>query len=295
MSGNIRSVIFALGILLLAILKKRPNSSQDDRRDAEKRTAPSDHGQQPENNMLYPEWAAFQALIREIHESEKRHQKAERDLGAAQHRTAKGLNWITIIGEVFSFLAFLAIAASVIVARQAGEDGHAAAVAATKSSDIAAAGNRAWLGPIKVSLNGDISKKVPVKLVLPYHNIGHEPAVDIRMYYNIKTYDASIETAANLSLIEKDDVCSNVTKQEVANVAWPLIEGGYTLNLNIPDNFIWGGIAAGNQALVVEFCFAYATASDRTATHHTASCFFYQKDKTPEGELSICTAGNHVD
>jgi hypothetical protein len=72
--------------------------------------------------MLRAEWTAIQATIREIHESEKQHQAAERDLWKAQHRTAKGLNWITAIGAGVGFVGLLFVGGSLVVAIRAAND-----------------------------------------------------------------------------------------------------------------------------------------------------------------------------
>jgi hypothetical protein len=86
--------------------------------------------------MLRAEWAALQTLVREIHRSEEEHQRAERDLGAAQLRTAKGLNWITAIGAILSFLGLLGVIMSIIIAKKAAEDSAIAAGAARQQAEV---------------------------------------------------------------------------------------------------------------------------------------------------------------
>jgi hypothetical protein len=105
MQWNIRSVIFVISALLLALSNKRPNTSNNEGHAGKDEATSADHRQEPTTEMLHAEWAALRGTIREIHESEKRHQKAERDLGAAQLRTAQGLNRVTFAGAIFGALA----------------------------------------------------------------------------------------------------------------------------------------------------------------------------------------------
>src|SRR6516225_9246521 len=72
---------------------------QDHRHDPQEASAIPKHSQQPENEKLRGERAGFQAVIGEIL-SEEDHQAAQRKLGAAQPRIAKGLNRISAIGAI---------------------------------------------------------------------------------------------------------------------------------------------------------------------------------------------------
>jgi hypothetical protein len=143
MRWNIRTAILGAIAWFRARLNHWPNSPENKGNDGQPKETAADYSQYPTSNMLRAEWAALQTLIQEIHRSEEQHQHAERDLGAAQLRTAKGLNWVTAIGAGVSVLALLAIGASVIIAKQAADDGRRAVVAA----------NRAWVGPVNVSLD----------------------------------------------------------------------------------------------------------------------------------------------
>src|SRR5437016_6340029 len=91
-----------------------------DRTQTEKRSG--SNGQEPAPDVLRAEWAAFQALIREIHESEKQHQTAERNLGTAQHRTAKGLNRITAIGAIVGIVGAIGVIGSLVIAKRTADD-----------------------------------------------------------------------------------------------------------------------------------------------------------------------------
>ena len=137
MRWNIRSIVFALGAVLLALSNKRPDSSEDDRQRRQNTDATSNYGKQPISDMLRAEWATFQSSIREIHRSEERHQAAERDAWARQIRAAHGLNWITAIGAIVGIFGLVFVGFNLVIAKQAADDAHSALVAA----------NRAWVGP----------------------------------------------------------------------------------------------------------------------------------------------------
>lgn len=94
--------------------------------------------------MLLAEWATFEALIKAIHRSEEQHQAAERELGTAQLRTAKGLNRVTALGAA-GFFGLLFVGGSLIIAIKSANDAHVAATAAERQADAAIAANKASL------------------------------------------------------------------------------------------------------------------------------------------------------
>src|SRR5215469_18049318 len=96
---------------LATIAWLRPNKMQDHRHDRQEATAkPSQH---PANHKLQDESAGLQAVIGEILSGED-HQAAQRKLGAAQLRIAKGLNRITAIGAIVGAISSLGIIGSLI-------------------------------------------------------------------------------------------------------------------------------------------------------------------------------------
>jgi hypothetical protein len=130
--------------------------------------------------MLRAEWVALQTLIREIHRSEEQHQRAERDLGAAQLRTAKGLNWVTAVGAIFAFLGLLGVTASLIIARQAAEDGRIAANAARDQAKVLGDQEgkqlRGYFGHEGLSLTcGDCAPTESDQIILSMENFGQTP------------------------------------------------------------------------------------------------------------------------
>ena len=105
---------------------------QDHRHDRQKANATPKHCQQPENDKLRGERAGFQAVIGEIL-SEEDHQAAQRKLGAAQLRIAKGLNRITAIGAILGAISSVGIIGSLIITKFAADDAHMALVAANRT------------------------------------------------------------------------------------------------------------------------------------------------------------------
>jgi len=143
---------------------------QDHRHDRQKANATPKHCQQPENDKLRGERAGFQAVIGEIL-SEEDHQAAQRKLGAAQLRIAKGLNRITAIGAILGAISSVGIIGSLIITKFAADDAHMALVAA----------NRAWISPVSATL-GAIPSAPPTEAItvaVPFRNTGHEPATDV--------------------------------------------------------------------------------------------------------------------
>src|ERR1700741_5480243 len=102
---------------------------QDHRHDRQEANTTPNHSQQPANDKPRGEWAGFQAVIEEIL-SEEDHQAAQRKLGAAQLRIAKGLNQITTIGAIFGLISSLGIIGSLVITKFAADDAHMALVAA---------------------------------------------------------------------------------------------------------------------------------------------------------------------
>src|SRR6516162_6617552 len=137
-----------------AWLHARPNKMQDHRHDRQEANVTPKHSQQPENDKLRGERAGFQAVIGGIL-SEEDHQAAQRKLGAAQLRIAKGLNRITAIGAILGAISSVGIIGSLIITKFAADDAHMALVAA----------NRAWISPVSATL-GAIPSAPPTEAIL---------------------------------------------------------------------------------------------------------------------------------
>jgi hypothetical protein len=152
MQSGLRSAILGVIVRLRrGHHQERPHGAESEGDHRKHKDDTANHREAPTADMLRAEWATFQTLIREIHRSEEQHQRAERDLGAAQLRAAKGLNWVTAIGATLSFLALLGVIASVIIAKRAADDGRIAAEAARSQAftlaDTEQRQLRAYLSP----------------------------------------------------------------------------------------------------------------------------------------------------
>src|SRR5499427_11107417 len=140
-----------------------------DPRDRREADAPPKDSEPPTNDKLRGEWAGFQAVIGEIL-SEEDHQAAQRKLGAAQLRIAKGLNRITAIGAIVGAISSLGIIGSLVITKIAADDAHMALVAA----------NRAWISPVGATLGAlpSAPSTDEITVLVPFRNTGHEPATD---------------------------------------------------------------------------------------------------------------------
>jgi hypothetical protein len=192
MRSRVRAAFLAAVAWLREASNKRPDNPQCHRDGSNNKEASADHSKQPATGMLHAEWAALQALIREIHRSEEQHQRAERELGAAQLRTAKGLNRITVIGAILSFLGFLGIVGSIIIAKRASDDARitayaardqagAAQIQASVALDEQRRSHRPWIDLLKVEIDEslaftDHAATLSIKATLK--NVGTSPAID---------------------------------------------------------------------------------------------------------------------
>jgi hypothetical protein len=263
---------------------------QDHRRDRQEANAPPNHSQQPSNDTPRTEWELFQALIQEIHRSEKDHQASERELGAAQLRTAKGLNRITAIGAIVGAITSLGIIGSLVIAKIAADDAHMALVAT----------NRAWIRPVSATL-GAIPSAPPtegITVPFPFRNTGREPATDAAIISS--TDSISIDaTYDEIHAKEQsfEDYCFSIPgvlhDSAVSIVIFP---GGaavndYEASITIrPDLIDWDAIY-GKKYVYLHACVVYQTFGE---VRHTSVCYYAQAGKTV-GSLPFCDKGNKAD
>jgi hypothetical protein len=264
---------------------------QDHRRDRQEANAPPNHSQQPSNETPRTEWELFQALIREIHRSEEDHRAAERKFGAAQLRTAKGLNRITAVGAIVGTISSLGIIGSLVIAKIAADDAHMALVAA----------NRAWIGPVKAAL-GAIPSAPPtedITIPLPFRNTGHEPATDA----SIIGGSDSISIDATYDEIHAkeqsfEDYCFSIpaAKQMASAESIVVFPSGdanndYNGSITIKSDLINWDVVYGRKYVFVHACVIYQTFGE---VRHTSVCYYAQAGKTI-GSLPFCDKGNKAD
>jgi hypothetical protein len=72
MRWNIRSVLFVISALLLALSNKRPNTSKNEGHDGKDEATSVDHRQEPTTEMLRAEWQRYRARS-------ERYMKAKKD------------------------------------------------------------------------------------------------------------------------------------------------------------------------------------------------------------------------
>ena len=241
--------------------------------------------------MPLNEWAAFQTLIREIHRSEEDQQAAERELGAAQLKSAKGLNRITAVAAIVGAISSLGIIGSLIIAKIAADDAHMALVAA----------NRAWIGPVKATL-GAIPRSPPtgdITVPLPFRNTGHEPATDA----SIIGGSDSISIDATYDEIHAreqsfEDYCFSIpaAKQMASAQSIVVFPSGdanndYNASITIRSDLIDWDVVYGRKYVYVQACVIYQTFGE---IRHTSVCYYAQAGTTI-GSLPFCDKGNKAD
>jgi hypothetical protein len=279
--------------LLAAMSWRFPKSQrgQEQRRDRQEVDASTRHGEKLASEMPLDEWAAFQTLIREIHHSEQDQQAAERELAAAQLRTAKALNRITAVGAIVGAISSLGVIGSLVIAKIAADDAHMALVAA----------NRAWIGPVSATL-GAIPSAPPaddIPVPLPFRNTGHEPATDASIVGGSDsilidaTYD---EIHAREQSFE--DYCFSIPAAKGAASAASIVvfPGGnasndYNASITIRSDLIDWDVVYGRKYVYVHACVIYQTFDE---VRHTSVCYYAQAGKTI-GSLPFCDKGNKAD
>ena len=263
---------------------------QDHRHDRQDANATPKHSQHPENDKLRAESAGFQTVIGEIL-SEEDHQAAQRKLGAAQLRIAKGLNRITAIGTIVGAISSLGIIGSLIITKIAADDAHMALVAA----------NRAWISPVSATLGATPSAPPTEAMTVPvpFRNTGHEPATDA----SIISGSDSISIDAPYDQIHAkerafEDYCFSIsgTRDNTSAVSIVIFPGGsgsndYRGSITIKPDVIDWGIIYGKKYLFLHACVVYQTFSK---IRHTSVCYYAQAGKTV-GSLPFCDQGNRAD
>ena len=254
---------------------------------ARKANAPPNHSQQPSNETPRTEWELFQALIREIHRSEEHHRAAERKFGAAQLRTAKGLNRITAVGAIVGTISSLGIIGSLVIAKIAADDAHMALVCV----------NRAWIGPVKAAL-GAIPRDLlteDITIPLPFRNTGHEPATDASIIGGSDTFRSTLPmtkfTPKNSLLKITASPSPPQNRWHLLNPLWFSPKGDanndYNGSITIRSDLINWDVVYGRKYVFVHACVIYQTFGE---VRHTSVCYYAQAGKTI-GSLPFCDKG----
>ena len=263
---------------------------QDHRHDGQEANATPKHSQHRAYDKLRDEPARFQAVIGEIL-SEEDHQVAQRKLGAAQLRIAKGLNRITAIGAILGAISSLGIIGSLIITKIAADDAHMALVAA----------NRAWISPVSATL-GAIPSAPPTEAItvpVPFRNTGHEPATDASI---VNGSDSIVIDATYDQIHSKErafeDYCFSIsgTKNNAAAVSIVIFPGGSTNNdysgsITIKPEVIDWDVVYGKKYVFLHACVVYETFGK---LRHTSVCYYAQAGQTV-GSLPFCDQGNRAD
>jgi hypothetical protein len=263
---------------------------QDHQHDRQEAIATPQGTQHPESDKLRGEGAGLQAVIEEIL-SEEDHQAAQRKLGAAQLRIAKGLNRITAIGAIVGVISSLGIIGSLVITKIAADDAHKALVAA----------NRAWISPVRATL--DTIPNAPsteaITVPVPFRNTGHEPATDAF----IVSGSDSIAISATYDQIHAkerafEDYCFSISvpKGDKSAVSIFIFPGGsatndYSGSITISPDVIDWDVVYGKKYVFLHACVVYQTFG---VVRHTSVCYYAQAGKSV-GNLPFCDKGNRAD
>ena len=293
-TGRLGQLMIGLRTAFLAAMSWRfPKSerAEDQRRDRQEVDAAARHDEQPVSHAPLNEWAAFQTLIREIHRSEEDQRAAERELGAAQLKTARGLNRITAVAAIVGAITSFGIIGSLVIAKIAADDAHMALVAS----------NRAWIGPVKATLDA-IPSAPPtedITVPLPFRNTGREPATDASI---IGGSDSISIDATYDEIHAKEqsfaDYCFSIPapKQMVSAESIVVFPSGgasndYTISITIRSDLIDWDVVYGRKYVYVHACVVYQTFGE---VRRTSVCYYAQAGKTI-GSLPFCDKGNKAD
>jgi hypothetical protein len=253
----------------------------------EANTTPKQH---PTNDKLRGEWTGFQAVIEEIL-TEEDHQAAQRKLGAAQLRIAKGLNRITAIGAIVGVISSLGIIGSLVITKIAADDAHRAVVVA----------NRAWISPVSATL-GAIPSSPPTEAIsvpVPFRNTGREPATNAFIVSGSDsiTIDATYDQIHAKERVF-EDYCFSISdpKGDRSAVSIVIFPGGsatndYSGSIAISPDVIDWDVVYGKKYVFLHACVVYQTFGE---VRHTSVCYYAQADKTV-GSLPFCDKGNRAD
>jgi hypothetical protein len=277
-------------IAAITWLNARPNNMQDHRHDRQEANAVLKHSHQPENEILRGERAGFRAVVGEIL-SEEDHQAAQRKLGAAQLRMARGLNRITAIGAIVGLISSLGIIGSLVITKFAADDAHMALVAA----------NRAWISPVSATL-GAMPSAPPTEAItvpVPFRNTGHEPATNS---FIINSSDSITINATYDEIHAKErafeDYCFSISgpTDDASAVSVVIFPGGsaangYNGSITIRPDLIDWDVVYGKKYVFLHACVVYQTFGQ---VRHTSVCYYSQAGKTI-GSLPFCDKGNRAD
>jgi hypothetical protein len=153
---------------------------------------------------------------------------------------------------------------------------------------------RAWVLPTKIALAAEPKAGTSNAISIEFENIGHEPA--LKFNYILTPYIDDNRTGGYSEYLDSlITVCKSQEKIESGTIVFPGASGKISNPDNftdIPAKFIDEDIEKGRSNIVVTGCFTYTTFGH---THHTAFCYFYQKDLTPFSSLKLCWNGSDAD
>jgi hypothetical protein len=254
--------------------------------------------------------APLQTIIQQIHETQKQHQTAERNVWGAQLRTARRLNWITAIGAALSLIGLFFIGYNLVLTRRAADDAHIAATAATDQAKAAVEANkinrevyvadqRPWVdatipanGTIEVTINnGMILSAMTTDLL----NTGKSPAIRATTFSRIARNDnADLAIQFSYSCRMADEAAEN------GSAVYTIFPNGVRpATVSASRDLIEAGAGVLPRAFFLVGCVSYAP-SQEIVRHHTKYCFDWDEGGITRGKsgvfrVEICSAYQDAD
>jgi hypothetical protein len=189
----------------------------------------------------------------------------------------------------------------------AAKDQARAEAETAKTAGIAMiAAQRAWMNPSVAAINALEAYK-PIKGVIGYANVGHEPATDANFILDQRIFtkfDWDNSGLAFAQILKDKGDCMAIKNTILGKTTFPsnpvavlppyLLHfysvgfDGTALNGFVADK----GVIDGDSVFMVDICIIYKTYDK---VRHSTSCFYFKKDISEVGALNICTGGDDAD
>jgi hypothetical protein len=193
------------------------------------------------------------------------------------------------------------IEANTKLVEAATQQAAAATETAKTSRESYLAAQRAWVGPLTVTV-GAIQKDKGIAGTMLYQNTGKEPAANFYPAFVVKVY--SLDEWNNGDAVKDiktySDDCLKITNlPNGLQVVYPSTGlSSYQLTFDTekqsePNKVIVNDdMTSGKSIFALKGCFTYKSIKE---FHHSAFCFYYLANFSTLPNLSICIIGNDAD
>lgn len=154
------------------------------------------------------------------------------------------------------------------------------------------ASNRAWIEPGRPAILSGLKTGEPLTFVIPYANIGKEPALNVVIQAPPRTVEPPKDGNWYSRFPGRNETCSR--PNESGLVVYPSTnpkEATTYPNQHFPDQ---SAVLDGTKALVIEGCISYETFGE---PHYSAFCYYVQpfvETSTDPRAIIKCPTHNHA-